>query len=108
MAKSNKKASVSVSGVSTDRINRPDAGKAGIRISDAMELLDGLIWAADQAVSQQHYELVLSLLRASLPSVGAALEAANDALGECPIGKFVYSNDVSAGGAVLDVSGARC
>ncbi|MCX4160931.1 MULTISPECIES: hypothetical protein [Paraburkholderia] len=108
MAKSKKKASVSVSGVSATGVNRVDAGKAGVRISDAMELLDGLIWAADQAVSQPQYDLVLSLLRASLPSVGAALEAANDALGECPIGKFVYSNDVSAGGAVLDVSGARC
>ncbi|MFL9994673.1 hypothetical protein PQR34_29465 [Paraburkholderia sediminicola] len=106
MAKIKKKPAVSASKTIVAEVNRANAGKAGVRISDAMELLDSLIWAADQAISQQQYDKVLSLLRASLPSVGAALEAANDALGECRIGRYVYSNDVSAGGAVLEVSGA--
>ncbi|CAE6865580.1 hypothetical protein R69658_07843 [Paraburkholderia aspalathi] len=107
MTKSKKKAAVSTSQTYSAEVNRADAGKAGVRISDAMELLDSLIWAADQAISQQQYDMVLSLLRASLPSVGAALEAANDALGECRIGRYVYSNDVSAGGAVLEVFNAH-
>ncbi|ORC48825.1 hypothetical protein [Paraburkholderia terricola] len=106
MAKSKKKAAVSTPKAFAAEVNRINAGAAGVRISDAMELLDSLIWAADQAASQQQYDMVLSLLRASLPSVGAALEAANDALGECRIGRYVYSNDVSAGGAVLEVSHA--
>ncbi|MFM0287895.1 hypothetical protein [Paraburkholderia megapolitana] len=108
MAKSNKKAPVLTSKPFAAEINRVNTRKAGIRISDAMELMDSLIWAADQASSQQHCDMVVSLLRASLPSIGAALEAANDALGEARIGKFVYSNDVSAGGAVLKVSHAGC
>ncbi|MFM0161335.1 hypothetical protein [Paraburkholderia sediminicola] len=108
MAKSNKKAPVFTSKPFAAEINRVNARKAGIRISDAMELLDSLIWAADQASSREHGDMVVSLLRASLPSIGAALEAANDALGEGRIGKFVYSNDVSAGGAVLEVSHASC
>ncbi len=54
-------------------------------------LLDALIWASDQATSEGQYQSVISLLRASLPSVGAALESANDALGDVRIGKFVYS-----------------
>ncbi|MFM0429005.1 hypothetical protein PQQ75_08320 [Paraburkholderia aspalathi] len=107
MAKSKKKAAVSTSQTLIAEVNRANAGNAGVRISDAMELLDSLIWAADQAISHRQYDMVLSLLRASLPSVGAALEAANDALGECRIGRYVYSNDVSAGGAVLEVSHAH-
>ncbi|MFM0394240.1 hypothetical protein [Paraburkholderia phytofirmans] len=107
MAKTSKKATVATSKTFVAEVNRVDARKAGIRISDAMEVLDGLIWAADQAGSRQDYDMVITLLRAALPSVGAALEAANDALGECRIGKFAYSNDVSAGGAVLEVSHAH-
>lgn len=84
-------------------VNRPDPGRIGTRISDAMELLDSLHWAADRARSDDDYWLVLSLFRASLPSIGAALEAANDALGESPIGRYVYSNDVTSGAAVLAV-----
>lgn len=103
MAKTNKKATVVTSKTFVAEVNRIDARKAGIRISDAMDLIESLIWAADQAGSQHDYDRVISLLRASLPSVGAALEAANDALGDARIGKFVYSNDVSAGGAVLEV-----
>lgn len=106
MAKNNKKAVAATSTGFAAEVNRIDAAKAGIRISDAMELLDALIWAADQATSERQFQGVISLLRASLPSVGAALESANDALGDVRIGKFVYSNDVSAGGAVLEVSHA--
>jgi hypothetical protein len=107
MANNKKNASMATSKQFPGEVNHVSAGKAGVRISDAMELLDGLIWAADQAVSPRQYDMVLSLLRASLPSVGAALEAANDALGQSRIGKFAYSNDVSAGGAVLQVSRAQ-
>jgi hypothetical protein len=106
MAKTNKKSTVATSKTFVAEVNRVDARKAGIRISDAMELLDGLLWAADQAGSRRDFDMVISLLRAALPSVGAALEAANDAIGEVRIGKFVYSNDVSAGGAVLEVAHA--
>jgi len=103
MAKTNKKTTVATSKTFAAEVNRTDTRKAGIRISDAMELLDALIWASDQATSEGQYQSVISLLRASLPSVGAALESANDALGDVRIGKFVYSNDVSAAGAVLEV-----
>lgn len=60
----------------------------GVRISDAVELLDSLRWAAHKATSEDDYWLVLSLFRASLPTLGAALEAANVALGEPPIGRY--------------------
>ncbi|WP_070108382.1 hypothetical protein [Burkholderia plantarii] len=106
MAKTNQKAVRPFSPQFVAEVNRLDRHRAGLRISDAMELLDGLQWAAHKAMSDSDYWAVLSLFRASLSSIGAALEAANDALGEPPIGRYVYSNDVTAGGAVLSVSHA--
>ncbi|WP_175772806.1 hypothetical protein [Paraburkholderia phenazinium] len=102
MAKTNQKVLPIRSGFVAE-INRPDHSRIGTRISNAMELLNSLHWASDKATTDDDYWLVLSLFRASLPSIGAALEAANDALGEQPIGQYVYSNDVTAGGAVLAV-----
>lgn len=105
MAKKNKASAAQGAGQFAAEINRADEAKAGIRISDAMELIDGLIWAAHNAIDDSQFIMAITLMRASLPSIGAALEAANDALGEPRIGKYVYSNDVSAGGAVLRVEG---
>ncbi|OMZ74945.1 hypothetical protein AQ866_18105 [Burkholderia pseudomallei] len=82
MAKTNKNAVQPLASHFVAEVNRPDRNRIGTRISDAMELLDSLHWAADKAMSDDDYWLVLSLFRASLPSIGAALEAANDALGE--------------------------
>ena len=107
MAKSRKNASVVTSKPFVAEINRVDAQQACVRIGDAIVLLDSLIWAADRALTQDDGDLVITLLRACLPSLGAALESANDALDGARIGKFVYSNDVSLGGAVLEVSHAR-
>lgn len=59
-----------------------------VRIGDAAELLDSLRWAANKAMSEDDYWLVLALFRASLPTLGATLEAANIALGGTPIGRF--------------------
>ncbi|AOJ69682.1 hypothetical protein V4E86_02205 [Burkholderia pseudomallei] len=103
MAKTNKNAVQPLASHFVAEVNRPDGNRIGTRISDAMELLDSLQWAAHKAMSDDDYWLVLSLFRASLPSIGAALEAANDALGESRLGRYVYSNDVTAGGAVLSV-----
>ena len=107
MAKSRKKAPVVTSKPFVAEINRVDAKQAGVRIGDAMVLLDSLIWAADQALTREDGDFVITLLRACLPSIGAALEAANDAIDGPRIGKFVYSNDVSLGGAVLEVNHGR-
>ncbi|APD36566.1 hypothetical protein [Burkholderia pseudomallei] len=103
MAKTNKKALRPLASHFVAEVNRPDRQHVGTRIGDAMELLDSLQWAAHKAMSEDDYWLVLSLFRASLPSIGAALEAANDALGEARLGRYVYSNDVTAGGAALSV-----
>jgi hypothetical protein len=78
-----------------------DTCDAGGRISDAMDALDGLLWAANHVSSKADVDMILGLLRAAVPSVGAALEASNDALGCTPIGRFVYSHEASIAGATM-------
>ncbi|KGS67067.1 hypothetical protein X979_5055 [Burkholderia pseudomallei MSHR7527] len=87
MAKTNKNAVQPLAPHFVAEVNRPDRNRIGTRISDAMELLDSLHWAADKAMSDDDYWLVLSLFRASLPSIGGERR----------------TRRVTAGGAVLSV-----
>ena len=73
MTQTNKNAAQPLSSHFVAEVNRPDRNHIGTRIGDAMELLDSLQWAAHKATSDDDYWLVLSLFRASLPSIGAAL-----------------------------------
>ncbi len=59
MTKMNQKAVRPFSPQFVAEVNRPDRHRAGLRISDAMELLDSLQWAAHKAMSDSDYWVVL-------------------------------------------------